>query len=293
MKVTRINASIVRSLILPRRKDSHKGDYGHVLIVAGSKDMPGAAVLCAGGALRAGAGLVTLAVCADLRQYVLKRLRPEVMLLTLKESAGGTVSSKSAAEILNYIKNRRVSVVAIGPGLGGNSDVSRLVKKLIKNAGVPVVLDADGLNAVTKRDIENSGADIIVTPHPGEMSRLTGFSKGEIQRSRESITLKFASSTGTVCVLKGSGTVISDGRRVFVNTTGNPGMAKGGSGDVLSGIIAALTGQVRQPAALNAALAGVYLHGLAGDIAAKRKTIPGMLPGDITDALCAAIKKVI
>ncbi len=292
MKVQKISASLVRSLILPRKRDSHKGSFGHVLVVAGSRNMSGAAVLCANGALRAGAGLVTAAVGKSIARVVLAKLRPESMSYSLSENNTGTLSFKAAGEIISFIKKKKVTSVAIGPGLGQNREVTSFVKKIISCVNLPVVLDADGLNALAASDLNNTTAKLIVTPHPGEMSRLTGMSVSEIQKRRPETAFAIAKQYGAVCVLKGAGTVVSDGKKVFVNTTGNPGMAKGGSGDVLAGMIAALIGQVKEPRLLNAALCGVFLHGLAGDISAKEKTQIGLLPGDISERIPAVLRKI-
>jgi NAD(P)H-hydrate epimerase len=293
MKSQKITAALVRTLILPRKKDSNKGSYGHVLVIAGSRNMPGAAVLCAHAALRSGAGLVTVAVCKGIRETVLRKLRPESMALPLSESNSGTLSPKAAKEILSFIAKRKVTVVALGPGIGQNSGISKLVKKILSMEGITVVLDADGLNAISKIDLKNASCKLIITPHPGEMARLTGRTIEDIQSNRKSAAKRVAAETGAVCVLKGTGTIVSDGSKVFVNTTGNPGMARGGSGDVLTGMLAAMLGQVKTPARLNAAISGVYLHGLAGDMAAGEKTEIGMLPGDISEVFPEALKKVI
>ena len=292
MKVQKITASLIRSLILPRKNDSNKGDYGHVLVIAGSRNMPGAAVLCANGALRTGAGLVTAAVCKSTATVVLNKLRPEGMSYPLSENSKGTLSFKAAGEIKSFIKKRNITSLALGPGLGQSKDITRLVKKIISSINLPIVLDADGLNAIKAHDLKKAYAKLIVTPHPGEMSRLTGVKILEIQKRREHTAQEFTRQFGALCVLKGSGTVVTDGKKVFVNTTGNPGMAKGGSGDVLTGMIAALIGQVREPKLLNAALCGVFLHGLAGDIAVRKKTRIGVLPGDISETVPAAIRKI-
>ena len=292
MKVTKISAALVRSLILPRKKNSHKGDYGHVLVIAGSKNMTGAAVLCAHGALRSGAGLVTLGTAKSILPLITKKLRPEAMTLPLEEAAGKIIS-KAADKALDFAKKRKISVMALGPGLGKGREITGFIKKIIHSARIPVILDADGLNALKSGDFKKAGADVVVTPHPGEMSRLSGLKAFEIQKARERTAKEFAAETGTTCVLKGSGTVVSDGRKVYVNTTGNPGMAKGGSGDVLTGVIAALISQVREPRPLNAAICGVFLHGLAGDIAAREKTRMGMLPGDISESMPEASRRTL
>ena len=288
----KITSALVRSLIPPRKKNSHKGDYGHVLIVAGSRNMTGAAVLCVNGALRAGAGLVTLGAIKSVLPLITKKLRPEAMVLPLDE-ANGMVSSKAAGKILDLIRVKKISSLALGPGLGRGRAITELAKKILSSAGVPIVIDADGLNAVKPGDLKKARAGVIITPHPGEMSRLDGLKVREIQKARGRTAKDFAAAAGAVCVLKGAGTIVSDGKKVFINTTGNPGMAKGGSGDVLTGMIAALIGQAKEPKLLNAALCGVYLHGLAGDIAAAKKTQLGLLPGDIAETIPEAARRVL
>jgi NAD(P)H-hydrate epimerase len=294
VKIKKLNSRYISSLIKLRKRDSHKGDYGHVLVIAGSRGMPGAPVLCTLGALRGGAGLVSAAVPKRQYDIIAKRLRSEAMLLSLPENRNGCFSSRAFPEIKRYIRDRKVSSVVIGPGMRVNKDTLRLVKKLIGLRGITVIADADALNALdgNSKALRKAKADLIITPHPGEMSRLTGLKISEIQKRRGATAKEFAKKHRLVCVLKGAGTVISDGKIVLENSTGNPGMAKGGSGDALAGMIAALAVQVREPALLNAALAGVYIHGLAGDIAARRKSMMGMLAGDIAEAVPAALKKV-
>jgi len=293
MKLQKITASLVRSLILPRKKDSHKGDFGHVLIVAGSRNMTGAAVLCANAALTSGAGLVTAAVSKSARVIVSKKILPEAMILPLAENSRGQINSKALNGILDFIARRKVTCVVLGPGLGQGKGVTKLVGRLVSTVTLPLVLDADGLNAIKIRDLKKASAKIIVTPHPGEMARLIGSEIREVQGSRARTALEFSRETGVVCVLKGAGTVVTDGKNIFQNTTGNPGMAKGGSGDVLGGVIAALTCQVKAPELLNSALCAVFLHGLAGDIAAKEKTEIGLLAGDISRTIPRALKRTL
>jgi NAD(P)H-hydrate epimerase len=285
----------VRSLIRQRKADSNKGDYGHVLVIAGSRGMAGAAVLCAGGALRSGAGLVTAAVPESQLSVVSRYIRPEAMTLSLKETDGGSFSARSFTEINNFVVKRRVSSIVIGPGIRANRDTRQLVLKILKYFALPVVLDADALNVLSAKDFIGSGfkSRIVITPHPGELARLMGADVRYIQNDREKTVRDAALRFNVVCVLKGSKTVISDGKKVFVNPTGNPGMATGGSGDVLSGMLGALFSQVKEPRQLNAALAAVYAHGLAGDIAAKEKTEISLLAKDITENISKAFKRII
>lgn len=283
-------------MLLPRKKDSRKGDFGHVLVIAGSKGMTGAAVLCSLGAIRSGAGLVTAAIPQSQHQIVASRIHPEIMTLALNDNGAGYFNSKAFPVIKDFIRKRKITSLVIGPGIGCNDDTYQLVKDIINEANIPVVLDADALNVFSRetqgsavRSIKQSKAEIIVTPHPGEMSRLTGLSNEKIQENRARIAQKFAEDNKVICVLKGHKTVISEGSEIFINTTGNPGMATAGCGDVLSGMIAAFIPQVRKPQVLNAALLAVYLHGLAGDIAAKQWTEISLIAGDIVQSIPQAL----
>lgn len=294
MKVIKLSSAYIRSLIKSRVKNSHKGDYGHALIIAGSRGMPGAAVLSAGGALRCGAGLVTVAVPSGQYGIIAKKLRPEAMILPLAENNEGGIAASAFLRINEFIEKRKVSSIVIGPGMGAGPDTKRLVLKIISSADMPVVVDADGINALSGAEgfLKNSKARLVLTPHPGEFSRLTGRRVKDIQANRAASAAGFASEYGLICVLKGSGTVVTDGKTTFLNTTGNAGMASGGSGDVLSGMICALVKQVKEPSALNAAAAGVFIHGTAGDIAAGKKTMTGMLAGDISEMIPEALRKL-
>jgi NAD(P)H-hydrate epimerase len=291
-----LTKKFVRKLIPKRCPDTHKGNFGHVLILAGSRGMTGAAVLCANSALRCGAGLVTLGIPESQANIVASRVLPEVMTLPLKGTSQGTLSLSGFSKLKEHITSRKITALAVGPGLSTNPETKKLVKKILTDMDLPVVLDADGINALEKDWIlKKHKAKIIITPHPGELGRLTKFSAGDIQKNREKFTRKFARDNKLLCVLKGHRTVITDGKKSYINTTGNPGMATGGSGDVLAGMIASLTNQVRSrnsKALLDSAIAGVYLHGLAGDMAAKEKTEIGMIAGDIIEKIPGAIKSV-
>lgn len=292
----KINSSLIRSIILPRKKDAHKGSFGHVLIIAGSKNMPGAPVLCAYGSLRSGAGLVTVGVPEKIADIIAKKIRPEAMLLRLASSKEGSISNKSYPEILKCIKNKKITSIVIGPGLGQGKEIYSLLKKIINCTNLPVIIDADGLNLISRHGLgilKSAKAEVVVTPHPGEMSRLVNKKTRYIQENRALIAKNFANRYKILCVLKGNKTIISDGKLVYINTTGNSGMATGGSGDVLSGILGALIAQVKNNSTINAALAGVYIHGLAGDIAAKIKGKTGMIAGDIAEYLSVALKNTL
>lgn len=267
----------------PRQHNSHKGTYGHVLVCAGSHEMSGAGLLCSKAALRTGSGLVTWVVPESLVPSLMG-LVPEVML---KGLTGKTHSLNSAEELLAALNTRNVAV--IGPGLGRFTDDSRWLRTIWEQSPCPLVLDADALNMIA------DAADFaewslrphptILTPHPGEMARLLGVTTAEIQCNRIEIARSFAARHGVILVLKGARTVIAtpDGA-AYINPTGNPGMATGGSGDVLAGIIAGFIAQGLS--ADHAACFGVWLHGYAGDQAAlKRKSPNSLIAGDIIDEL--------
>jgi NAD(P)H-hydrate epimerase len=260
--------------ILPKRKKtSHKGDHGRALIVAGSRGMTGAAVLASRGALRSGAGLTYLTVPADLVDQV-DLATPEVITLPFKD-----------------IDRIKADAVAVGPGLGVSGKTLRLVASLTKQP-LPLVIDADGLNVLAKkpRILKKAKANIIITPHPGEMARLLKKDIDFIQRHRSTMAKLAARMFDCVAVLKGHQTVVADPNgKVFVNPTGNPGMASAGVGDVLTGMIAGFLAQGLN--VFDAAVLGVYIHGQAGDLAARDKGEYGMIASDLVEKIPYAIQK--
>jgi len=270
---------------LPKRPaDSHKGRFGTVLVVAGGRGMAGAAALCGGSALRSGAGLVRVASPEGV-QATVASFEPSYMTYPLPEDDDGLVRYKPARDALERLLGE-ADVLAIGPGLGQSDGLRKLVRWVIESVELPTVLDADGLNNLAGQTeiLQDLKRPLVVTPHPGEFGRLVGKTVAEVEADREGHAAAFAETAGPlVVVLKGSGTVVTDGRRVYVNTTGNPGMATGGVGDVLTGVIAALIGQ-KLPA-FEAAQLGVYVHGLAGDVARDQNGEVGMIAGDVVDAL--------
>ncbi len=281
----------VSKLLPPRFPDSHKGSYGKVLIISGSTGMTGAGCLSAGAALRSGAGLVYIGVPASLAPIYGASVT-EAIVVPLKESMPGTLSQDCIAGLSARLKT--VDAAAVGPGLSVNDEMVKLIEHIIENASIPLVLDADALNCIS-RDInilKKLKADAVITPHPGEMARLMGISTEEVQNNRINIARDFAARWKVVTVLKGSRTVIAgaDGR-IFINPTGNPGMSTAGTGDVLTGIIAGLIAQGMK--CLDAAVAGVYIHGLAGDRAAKVMGEHGLIAGDLVRELPYAIKEII
>lgn len=287
---TEITSEFVWHSIPPRPRDSHKGSFGTVLAVAGSAYYRGAALLAAEGALRTGAGIVTLASVEPVLAAAVARL-PECCLCPCVAGAEGGISPESIPQL----QRQKATVLLLGPGLGGTAqstgraaETRTLVQKLLPGFAGSAVLDADGLNAAadllqTEKMLHPQG-ELILTPHPGEMARLTGRSAAEINADREGMALRYAKVWNAVVVLKGARTVIAgpDGR-CAVNPTGNPGLSRGGSGDVLAGITSALLA-CGLPA-FEAAACAVYLHGAAADRAAALHGETGMLPHDLLDAL--------
>ena len=266
-----------------REQNTNKGSYGTLLSVCGSTGMAGAAMLAARAALRSGVGLVNMALPGELYPVVAGAL-PEPVYTLLERTHGGVISEDSAA-----LLNREMlgaSAVLLGCGLGTSALARSLLRRVAACSSVPLVIDADGINLLAENiDIlKTVRVPVVLTPHPGEMARLLHTTAERVQERRLDYAGRFAREHGVTLVLKGSGTIVaaSDGR-VFVNTTGNPGMAKGGSGDVLAGMIASLAAQGIAP--YWAAVFGVFLHGLAGDRCAKRLSQRGMLPSDLIEEL--------
>jgi hydroxyethylthiazole kinase-like uncharacterized protein yjeF len=286
--------------LLPERpRYSHKGMYGHVLLLGGSKGKTGAALMAAKACLRTGAGLVTIGVPETLVRSIQSRVTEE-MILPLPDKGNGTLSYKAAEAIIKFLK-KRADVLAVGPGLSVDEEISKLVRLLVTESAVPVVVDADGLNALAgKTNILKKAAEpVVLTPHAGEMARLVQGTRGKgqgvrgalMERDRINTALTFASRTKTCLVLKGAPTVIADpAGEAFINPTGNPGMATAGTGDVLTGMISALLAQ-KLPSR-DAALLGVYLHGLTGDITAQKKGEHSLIASDIINAIPAVFRSV-
>lgn len=280
------------SKLIPKRFDnSNKGDYGKILIVSGSTGMTGAGCLAAGAAFRTGAGLVYLGVPASLVS-IYDSLLAESVTIPLEDNGNGYLTENCANQVLDRMKH--ISAAAVGPGMSLNADTCEVVYKIIESSDIPLVLDADALNAVSKDTsiLKKLKTEAVITPHPGEMSRLAGITIEDVQNNRIETAREFAARWKMVTVLKGSRTVVAvpDGT-VYVNVTGNPGMATAGAGDVLTGVITGLIGQGVKPA--DAAVAGVYLHGLAGDIVAKMKGVHGLIAGDLVGSLPYAVRQVL
>lgn len=275
-----LTAEQIFALLPQRRPDSHKGSYGKLLLVAGSARYRGAAALAAEGALRTGAGLVTLGTVEPVLWGITPRL-PECCCLACPAGAEGTLTMAALPTLTEALQG--CTALLLGPGLGLNDQTRQLVPALIEAANCPVVVDADGLNALaglTQLPQPQNGHPLILTPHLGEMARLSGLSAEEINTERETVAMGYVRTAQCILVLKGHRTLIAapDGR-LTRNTTGNPGLARGGSGDVLAGMLAGLLAQGIP--AYDAACAAVWLHGAAADGAAARMGQYGMLPHDI------------
>ena len=278
--------------LLRRKPDSHKGDYGHVFVVAGSARFSGAAVLCAEAALASGAGLVTLGIPRSLNSAIIRIKPKEVMTLPLAETKDAALSRTAYAAIAAFAQ--KADVVALGPGLSQEKQTQQLVRRIIAGVHRDMVIDADGLNALAGHldllaKARKGLRALVLTPHPGEMARLTGSTAACVQKDRKKVAKNFACRYNVVLVLKGHTTVVADSKSLYSNMTGNPGMAKAGSGDVLTGMIASFMGQGLS--AFEAAKYGAYLHGCAGDLAAKKKTQLGMRASDIIGMLPEAIRR--
>jgi NAD(P)H-hydrate epimerase len=303
----------ISALIPKRKRYSHKGDYGHVLIVAGSRGKTGAALMAARACLKTGAGLVTIGVPESLANIFQSRVTEE-MTLILPDKGDGTLSARASNEILDFL-NKTADLLAIGPGIGVSAETEKLMRTLIKNSETPIVIDADGINSIKRGGevFSKVKVPLIFTPHPGEMARLLQQSappplpppRGgrawvgvkapnselltKIEKDRINTATSFAKETGTYLVLKGVPTIIAvpDGR-AFINSTGNPGMATAGTGDVLTGMISGFLSQTTNP--IHACITGVYMHGLAGDMAASEKGQHSLIATDIIDKIPSAFR---
>ena len=264
----------------PRQPDAYKGDFGLVLVVGGSRGMTGAVALAGMSALRGGAGLVRLAVPDPILDTV-AGIEPSYMTLPLPANDEGRISVEAFDEIAKAAE--KATVLAVGPGMGRTFDVDQLVLRLYQEIEKPMVVDADGLSALATEPetLTEAAGPRVLTPHLGEFARLIG-RKLEAD-ARTDAAVQLAARSNLVVVLKGHRTLVTDGRRRAINTTGNPGMATGGTGDVLTGLIAALIGQHLEP--FDAARLGVYLHGLAGDLAAEQLGQVSLIARDLVEYL--------
>ncbi len=283
-----MTVEIVKEILPLRPTDSHKGSFGHVLTIAGSPGMAGAAMLASKSALRVGAGMVFLAT----PRTVINTLPPEeVIYRPMPETESGSLSHKAIAQLKEQLETAQA--VILGPGLGLTEDTEKIVAELLKDIECPCVIDADGLNALAKKPnlLEGNNGDFVLTPHPKELSRLLNCEVSEIQSDRIASAIKAAEKFQCVVVLKGSMSIVANpDREVFINPTGNPGMSTAGAGDVLSGIIGGLLAQGVD--AFQAAAAGVYIHGRAGDILAEEIAECGIIAGDIQRTIPFAIESI-
>lgn len=292
LRLSLIDNEMASNLLPQRQRYSHKGDYGHVFLIGGSKGKTGAILMAAKAALRSGSGLVTIGVPESLIGIFQERVTEE-MTFPLKDDGKGMLSEKSLDSIFQFL-TERADIIAVGPGMGVNSDTKKIMEEIILKSTVPLVIDADGINSITSKNVmKKAKAPIILTPHPGEMARLLRKSEAshtekeirvELERDKINIASSFSKETGTYLVLKGVPTIVTEPEGLaFINTTGNPGMATAGSGDVLTGIVSSLLGQGLSP--LDASILGVFLHGLSGDIAACKKGYHSLIATDIIEYL--------
>lgn len=287
-----LNVAGMRPLLRQRDRQSHKGDFGHCLFIAGSTGKTGAAALCANAAVRAGSGLVTLAVPESLH-HILEMKTTEAMTVPLPDSISGHLASSAYPAIVSLLHNK--DVLAIGPGIDRRPGTVALVHTLVESVDLPLVIDADGLNALST-DISvlkrKKSDTVILTPHPGEMARLLGTSIPDVDAIRISVAQEFARTHGIFLVLKGARTIIAapDGAAA-INGSGNPGMASGGMGDVLTGIIASLLGQGYGP--WDACRLGVFIHGYSADMVARTKGEIGISATDVQENIPLAYKQLM
>lgn len=291
LKANLIDDTMAAEIIPLRSADSNKGSYGRVLVVSGSVGMTGAGCLTAEAAFRTGAGLVYLGVPASLSSVYDASLL-ESVTIPLEDMGTGRLARESTGGILSRLE--RMTVAVVGPGLSVNDEIADVVSAVVENSRIPLIMDADALNAIS-RDVsvlKKRNSAIVITPHPGEMARLAGTSTEAVQNDRIGTASDFAAKWGVITVLKGSRTIIAcpDGS-VYINATGNSGMATGGTGDALAGIVAGLIGQGAAPE--EAAIAGVYIHGKAGDKAAGIMGEYGMMAGDVVRQVPLVMKELI
>lgn len=263
-----------------RPSDGHKGTFGRVLICGGSNGMAGAVALAGVSALRSGAGLVTLAIPQAIGGAV-SAIEPSYMTIPLADDSDGRISHGALPALES--KLAEMNAAAIGPGLGRSADLDQIVKQLYRRAANPLVIDADALNSLADQSdiLTDHAGPRVLTPHPGEFGRLLGLSVSDVQQNREKLAQEFAAEHQTTLVLKGAGTIVTDGNYTYTNETGNAGMATGGTGDILTGVIVSLIAQGMTP--FDAASLAVYVHGHAGDLAAEELSQRGMIASDLIE----------
>lgn len=273
----------------PRPLQGHKGTFGKIMLIGGSSGMSGAVCLAGKAALRSGAGLVYLAVPEPIQPLV-AAFEPSYLTIPLDSDDFGRIAADERLPLERRLEGMHAA--GIGPGLGLSAALDEIVWEVYLTAPCPMVFDADALNSLAHRQkfLTKHETPRILTPHPGEFSRLTGHPLAEVQQHRAEMAAEFARQHQVILVLKGAGTVVTDGESLIVNSTGNPGMGTGGSGDVLTGMLTALIGLGLEP--LAAAHLGVYAHGLAGDIAAEKYTQTGMIASDLLESIPLAWKQL-
>jgi NAD(P)H-hydrate epimerase len=287
-----LDVAAVRPLLRRRDRTAHKGSFGHCLIIAGSTGKTGAAAMAANSAVRTGAGLVTLAIPASVNA-ILEVKTSEAMTLPLPDFGDGYLSGHARKVIADAFAGK--DALALGPGISWHPETALLVRELVEQAGIPLVIDADGLNALSEDMsvlLRKPGTDVILTPHPGEMARLAGIATAAVEADRIGIAREMAARYTVYIILKGARTVIAapDGR-VAINGSGNPGMASGGMGDVLTGVLVALLGQGYDP--FPACKLGVFMHGFAADLVAADKGEIGISATDLQERLPYAIHQLM
>ncbi len=285
-----IDDLIVKKALVKRENDSNKGTFGSLLAVCGSYSMAGAAIMAGKGALRSGIGLLKMAVPESIYPIIASAIF-ESVYFPLKENESGTLSKKETPFLLKMADECKA--VLIGCGMQNNSDTKFITSSFIERCSKPLILDADALNSISDdvSVLKNANVPVIITPHPGEMARLVNNTVSYVQENREAVAKTFAKENNVYVVLKGYKTVVASPKgKMKVNNTGNPGMATGGSGDVLAGIISSLVAQ-NPGKPFECACAGVYIHGLAGDIARDKLGEISMLPTDLINCLPEAFKK--
>ncbi len=291
IKLSLIKKNRITALFNPRKFQSHKGSYGHLLIIAGSTGKTGAAGLCANAAMKTGTGLVTLGIAKSLNQSIEPQVI-EPMTYPLPEKEKGYLSKNCFDEIKSLLMGKQA--LALGPGIGTKKGTMELVHKLVENSKVPLIIDADALNCIAQNPeiLKTKEAAAILTPHPGEMARLCNKTTSDVQKNRLKIASDFAENYNCILILKGAQTIVSfPDKKIFICPTGNPGMASGGMGDVLTGMIAGFCAQGFSPE--NASLAAVFIHGMCGDILAEDMGKFGFLATDMVQMIPKAIHKYL
>ncbi|MFC1485118.1 NAD(P)H-hydrate dehydratase [bacterium] len=293
-KLTISKNSVKKYLETKKRKNNTcKYDYGHVLVIAGCRGMLGAAVLSAKASLRSGAGLVTCAVPEGICDSAMSHF-VEIMTLPAHTNAKYYFDKKSCESILNFIEKRKIDSVIIGPGLGRETETIEFTREIVKNIKIPLIIDADALYALSFMNNEfqinalSNIKNVVITPHAKELSRMIGKDSEFVEKNKELCCKEIAKQNNIMCVLKGFNTLITGGEKTFVNTTGNPGMAAAGSGDVLSGMLAGFLAQDKKMD-IKTIASCVYLHGAAGDLARDNFGENGLIASDIIDFIPKAI----